>query len=349
MAVDTASVIATGIELGIDAIGVCAAEPYDGTEQAIHERAARGLFADLKFTMAQPEISCHPERVVEGARSVISAALSYWHPDIEIDSQHEPSGVIARYTRSDAYQDLRERLDTLAAHLQSAGHQALVLVDSNSHVDREAARRSGVGFIGKHTNLITRRHGSWVVLGTIITTAQLEPTAEARPGCGSCTACIDACPTDAIIEPGVLDTGSCITYWTQSRHSIPHGIRDAMGTMVYGCDICQDVCPWNRGVERRRANVEAVNGRVSLREWLHAPDEVLNEQYMRFFVPRRKMRFLRRNAIVALGNSGNEQAAALLAPWLEDEDALLREHAEWALRKVGGSIAEAALLRAGLT
>lgn len=348
MVVDTAHVIATGLSLGIDAIGVCAAEPYDSTEHAINERAERGLFADLKFTMAQPEVSCHPERAVDGAHSVISAALSYWHPDVAHDDHDEPLGRIARYTRSDAYQDLRERLEQLAEHLRSAGHDVRVLVDSNHHVDREAAQRSGVGFYGKHTNLITRRHGSWVVIGTIITTAQLEPTAPVRPGCGSCTACIDACPTDAIIEPGVLDTNACITYWTQSRHAVPPGIRDAMGTMVYGCDICQDVCPWNRGIERRRADMPAAEGWVSLHEWLSASDDELNERYMRFFVPRRKMRYLRRNALIALGNSGNARAAALVAPWLHDEDDLLREHAEWALRKLGGSIAEAALRRADL-
>jgi epoxyqueuosine reductase len=220
-----------------------------------------------------------------------------------------------------------------------------VLVDDNAHVDREAAARSGVGFYGKHTNVITRRYGSWVVLGTIVTSARLESTEPMRPGCGSCTACIDACPTDAILPGGELDTGSCITYWTQSRHTVPERIRDAMGDMVYGCDICQDVCPWNRGVEARRADEAPLSGSVDLVDWLQAPDRELNERYRRFFVPRRQMRYLRRNALIALGNRRRPEEAALVAPFLDDEDDLLREHAEWALERIGGELAEAALAR----
>lgn len=331
------------LELGISALGVTRAVPYERTERDIADRNARGLFADLKFTMARPEQSCHPELALPEARSVVSCALSYWHPEPEAEDERVATGRIARYTRSDAYDALRERLASIVDLLAEHGAAARALVDDNAHVDREAAVRSGVGFYGKHTNVITRSFGSWVVLGTVITDAELETTEPLRPGCGSCTACIDACPTDAIVEPGVLDTAACISYWAQSRHSIPGHVRVAMDDRVYGCDICQDVCPWNRGVERRRADVPVVSGRVDLVEWLEAPDEVLDERYQRFFVPRRKMRFLRRNALVALGNSGRPELAALVAPYLDESDELLREHAEWALRRLGGPIAEAAL------
>jgi len=127
-----------------------------------------------------------------------------------------------------------------------------VLVDANEHVDREAAARSGVGFYGKNTMLITRRFGSWVVLGTLVTTAEVESTAPLDAGCGSCTLCIDACPTDALDEPGVLDATRCLSYWTQSSAPFPEEYREALEDRVYGCDICQDVCPWNRGVEKGR-------------------------------------------------------------------------------------------------
>jgi epoxyqueuosine reductase len=333
------------LELGISACGVARAEHYERTEADIAARGERGLFADLKFTMSRPEESCHPERALPAARSVVSCALSYWHPEPPGDAERPATGRIARYTRADAYEALVERLHLLRALLEEHGATGRVLVDSNSHVDREGAARSGVGFYGKNTNVITRRFGSWVVLGTLVTDALLETTEPMRAGCGSCTACIDACPTGAIIEAGVLDTRSCITYWTQSRHSIPTDIREAMGDMVYGCDICQDVCPWNRGVEGRRVGEEPRSGRVDLVDWLTAPDAELNERYERFFVPRRKMRFLRRNALVALGNSGRPENAALVAPFLDDEDALLREHAHWALERLGGPIAAAALAR----
>jgi epoxyqueuosine reductase len=261
---------------------------------------------------------------------VISCALSYWYPEQHVDPSAGPHGRIARYTRRDAYDLLAERLQLIADRLGDSGHASRVLVDSNDHVDREAAVRSGIGFYGKHTNVITKQHGSWVVLGTIVTSCELAPTESMRPGCGSCTACIDACPTDAIVDDGVLDTRRCITYWTQSRHDIPVDIRESMADMVYGCDICQDVCPWNRGTEKRRANEEPVSGSVALADWLSASDEDLDARYERFFIPRRQVRFLRRNALVALGNSKDPRAFGLIAPFLDHEDQLLAEHASWA-------------------
>ncbi len=346
--IDTRRLREWALELGIDELGICHAEPYRRAEASIVDRRARGLFADLRFTMTRTDASCHPERLVDGAVSVASAALCYWHPDAQPDGDG-PHGRIARYTRDDAYAALVERLEVLAGRLRDAGHAARVLVDSNDHVDREAAIRSGVGFSGKHTNVITRRVGSWVVLGTLVTDAQLEATPPMRPGCGTCTLCIDACPTDALVDVagGELDATRCITYWTQSRHSIPADIRESMEDFLYGCDICQDACPWNRGVEARRAQDSPTPWGIRLVDWLEGSDEDIDAQWQRLFVPRRQVRYLRRNALVALGNFGHERDAALAAPYLDSDDALLREHAAWALRKLGGSVAAAALRRAG--
>lgn len=345
---DTRTVAEWALELGIDELGVCRAEPYERAEAAIADRRARGLFADLRFTLTRTGTSCHPERLLDGAASVVSAALCYWTPEVDPGGAG-PHGRIARYTREDAYAALRERLDVIAARLDDLGFAARVLVDSNDHVDREAAIRSGVGFSGKHTNVITRRSGSWVVLGTLVTDAPLQPTEPMRPGCGTCTLCIEACPTDALadVAGGTIDATRCITYWTQSRHPIPHDVRDGMGDLAYGCDICQEACPWNRGVESRRADLEPRPWGVDLVAWLEHEDDRIDPAWNRLFVPRRQVRWLRRNAIVAIGNSGREQDAALVAPWLERGDPLLREHAAWALRKLGGPIAAAALDRAG--
>ena len=152
-----------------------------------------------------------------------------------------------------------------------------MLVDANQHVDRAGAERSGVGFIGKNTMLITRTHGSWVVLGTLVTDVEIEPTPTLDAGCGSCTLCIDACPTDALRadEPGVLDATRCLSYWTQTAAPIPEDVMDALGDRVYGCDICQDACPWNRGVERRRAELPPSDDAepvVRLADWLERGD-----------------------------------------------------------------------------
>jgi epoxyqueuosine reductase len=318
-------------ELGLDAVGAAPAEPYEETERHIRERRARGLFADMKFTMARPEISCHPETLLPDARTVISAALCYYAPGPE---PGPGEGRLPRYTWHDAYAVLRERLDALGRRL---GGRYRVLVDANQHVDREAAARSGVGFYGKNTLLITRRLGSWVVLGTLVTDVEVDSTPPLGIDCGSCTLCIDACPTDALDEAGTLDATRCLSYWTQSSEPVPLEYRAELGDVVYGCDICQDVCPWNRGIERRRADEplpEEAEPTVSLVEWLEAEDAELRGRYDRLFVPRNDPRYLRRNALVALGNSGRSEHRSLLAAYASHDDELLREHARWALERL---------------
>jgi epoxyqueuosine reductase len=316
-------------ELGIDAIGSAAAAPYTETEARIRERGARGLFADMRFTMSQPEVSCHPESLLPGARSVVAAALCYYAPG---PAPAAGEGRLPRYAWHDAYAELREKLDALGRRL---GGSYRVLVDANQHVDREGAARAGVGFYGKNTMLITRRHGSWVVLGTLVTDVEVEPSAPLEADCGDCRLCIDACPTGALDDPGTLDANRCLSYWTQSPSAIPEPYREPLGGMVYGCDICQDVCPWNRGIEKRRSG-ENVRGEptVSLADWLREDATALAERYDRLYVPRNDGRYLRRNALVALGNVGSGEDAALAEPYAAGDDELLREHARWALARI---------------
>ena len=320
-----------GEELGLDVVGAAPAEPYDDTERHIRERRARGLFADMKFTMARPQESCHPETLLPGARTVVSAALCYYAPEPERPRGH---GRLPRYTWFDAYAALREKLDELGRRL---GGSYRVLVDANQHVDREGAARSGVGFYGKNTMLITRTHGSWVVLGTLVTDVELEPTPPLRLDCGSCRLCIDACPTGALDEPGTLDATRCLSYWTQASAAIPAEYRAHLGAQAYGCDICQDVCPWNRGVEKRRRGDALPAGaepHLSLVDWLRADVDHLARRYDRLYVPRNEGRWLRRNALVAAGNVGGPEERAAVESYLDDEDELLREHAQWALDRI---------------
>jgi epoxyqueuosine reductase len=318
----TEDVCRLGEELGLDAVGVARAEAYEETERHIVERRERGLFAGMKFTMARPEQSCHPETLLEGARSVVSAAACYWAPEAPLEPGE---GRLARYTWADAYEMLRERLDELGRRL---GGRYRVFVDANQHVDREAAARSGVGFYGKNTMLITRRHGSWVVLGTLVSDVELEPTPPLATDCGECRLCIDACPTGALDEPGTLDARKCLSYWTQAPAPIPVDYRAALGAQVYGCDICQDVCPWNRGVEKRRAHLPAQDAHVDLVAWLEGDGRALVDEYDRLFVPRNDPQWLRRNALVALGNVGGPEHIAVLERHAGDE------HADWALARI---------------
>jgi epoxyqueuosine reductase len=318
-------------ELGIDAVGAFPAEAYEATERHIVERRARGLFADMRFTMAQPEVSCHPELLLEQAKTVVSAALCYYAPGPE---PRPGEGRLPRYTWWDAYGDLREKLTALGERL---GGEYRVLVDENQHVDREGAARSGVGFYGKNTMLITRRHGSWVVLGTLVTEVQLEATQPLDLDCGECRLCIDACPTGALDEPYVLDSEKCLSYWTQSRREIPPDYREHLGDQVYGCDICQDVCPWNRGVEKRRAgeplppHAEPV---VLLADWLESDPRELAHRYDRLYVPRNDGRYLQRNALIALGNTGTEDHLAFVERLSAGDDEIQSGLAEWASERI---------------
>ena len=318
-------------ELGLDVVGAAPAVAYDETERHIRERNALGLFADMRFTMAQPEVSCHPETLLPGARTVVSAAHCYYAPEPPLE---DGAGRLPRYAWYDAYAVLRERLDELGRRL---GGDYRVLVDANQHVDREGAARSGVGFYGKNTLLVTRRFGSWIVLGTVVTTAEVEATPPLDTDCGTCTLCIEACPTGALDEPGVLDSTKCLSYWTQAPAAIPAEHRSPLESQVYGCDICQDVCPWNRGIEKRRADASPPDGaepHVRLADWLSEDGDELRRRYERLYVPRHDPRYLRRNALVALGNTGAAADIALAEPFLADDDDMLREHAEWTVARI---------------
>jgi epoxyqueuosine reductase len=312
-------------------LGAAPAAPYAEAEAAIESRRARGLFADMRFTMHQPERSCHPERLVRGARTVLSALLPVWRP--EPPRPDGPVGRMPRYAWGDPYARLRQALGRLRDDLRAGGARAAVFVDANHHVDREGARRAGLAFSAKNTMAIAPGLGSFVAIGTVVTDAVLvdEAPAPARDGCGSCTRCLDACPTGALVEPGVLDSNRCLSYWTQSRHPAPADVQEALEDRVYGCDICQDVCPWNAGPARRAA-AAAPGGEawVSLADWLQLPGDELLRRYERLYVPDRDPRYLRRNALVALGN-GPDEHRHLAAPFADAGDPVLAAAARRAL------------------
>ena len=318
-------------ELGLDVVGAAPAEPYEETERHIRERRARGLFADMRFTMARPEVSCHPELLFDGARTVVSAAICYYEPS---PPPGQDEGRLPRYTWRDVYSELRARLEELGTRL---GGRFRVLVDANDHVDREAATRSGVGFYGKNTMVINPSYGSWIVLGTLVTAAEIETTPPLELDCGSCRLCVDACPTGALDEPGELDATRCLSYWTQAPEQIPSEYRPELGDMVYGCDVCQDVCPWNRVIERRRG-VASLHPEstptVRLREWLDGDGSELVAELDRLYVPRNDPRWLRRNALVAAGNVGTAELIPSVEAHAAGDDPILSELGAWALERI---------------
>jgi len=184
---------------------------------------------------------------------------------------------------------------------------------------------------------ITRRHGSWVVLGALVTDVEIGASPPLDLDCGDCRLCIDACPTGALDEPGTLDATKCLSYWTQAPAPIPEGYRDELGDSVYGCDICQEVCPWNRGIEKRRRGSRLDDGQqplVSLQDWLERDERDLAAAFDRLYVPRNDGRWLRRNALIAAGNVGTETLRPSIAAHVDSPDPMLSETARWALDRL---------------
>jgi epoxyqueuosine reductase len=359
----TGKVIEISRELGFDLCGVAAAEAFPELAH-LEEWLAQGYAGDMRYLHDARRQS--PAHVVQDARSVIVCALNYntslplsTHVPHEIASENGPQGWIARYAWGDDYHNvLGEKLDALVNALRKEfpePFEARAYVDTGPVVERVAAKYAGLGWLAKNTCLIHEESGSWFFLGVIVTTLDLAESlgpagTPAEDLCGNCRLCIDACPTAAIVEPYVLDARRCISYLTiELRGPIPPEFREPMGRHVFGCDICQDVCPWNR-----RAPVTAIANfkpRSAAQHSLFSPDlewlislteEEFREAFRRSPIKRTKRRGLIRNACVALGNSGlragdqrYKEICVRLAQLAAVDDAVIAEHAQWALDRLG--------------
>ena len=326
---------------GLDAVGIASAEPFASTRRDLEDRKAAGLHGGMHFTYGRPERSTDPQLALDGARAIVVGARSYRRaaPPRPDDG---PQARVSRYSWHDHYGPLRDALTAVASHLEAEGWRARVLVDDNALVDREAAYRAGLGWYGKNSNLLLPAHGSWFVLGSVVTDAPLRVAAErAADGCGTCTRCIPSCPTGAIVAPGVIDARRCLAWLVQAPGPFPVEHREALGDRIYGCDECQEVCPPNRLEDRRDPPPAAHPGDeawVPLLGVLSATDDELIARHGRWYIPRRDPRYLRRNALVALGNVGDADdpdVVAAVARWRADDDPMLAEHAEWAAARLG--------------
>jgi len=334
-----------GRQAGLDAMGVAPAGPFEDARRAIEDRKAAGLHGGMHFTYGKPERSTDPSRALPGARALVVGALSYRRAEPSATlTTAGPLGRVARYSWDDAYVPLRAALAQVAARLEVEGWRARVLADDNALVDREAAYRAGLGWYGKNTNLLLPGRGSWFVLGSVVTDAPLPVAAvPVEDGCGACTRCLPACPTGALIAPGVMDARRCLAWLLQAPGSFPVEYREALGGRIYGCDDCQEACPPNRAVDRRGPpppSHPADQAWVPLVDLLDASDDELLERHGRWYVPRRQPRYLRRNALVALGNVGagdDPEVSRVLAAAIGCDDAMLREHAAWAAARLGRS------------
>ncbi len=330
------------LALGFDLVGVAPAQ--GSPELAFFEHwIGAGYAGDMHYLRRGLERRCDMQQVVPGARSVVVCGLNYDTP-YPYSTEHDDltRGWIARYAwGADYHQCMQEKLtglQTFVADIVPAEVASKLYVDTGPVVERVYAKYAGLGWFGKNTCILHKRLGSWLLLGELILTIPLDYDQPAFDHCGTCTRCIDACPTDAIREPYVLDARRCIAYLTiELKGSIPEDFRPQMGNQVFGCDICQDVCPWNR--KRQWTQEEALQPRP---EQVHPPLEKLARltpaEFKRRFrhtpLERSKRRGLLRNVCVAIGNSGNTAFISLLQELVHDDEIWIREHAIWALTRL---------------
>ena len=336
-------------ELGLDRVGVTDASPLSRARVAIDDRKARGLSDTMGFTYRNPSRSTDPNTAVEGARSIIVAARSY-----HSDQPDHPGGIsarVARYAQDDHYTPLRQALQKVALRLRADGYRAVVFADENNLVDREVAYRAGLGWFGKNANILLPGAGSFFSLGSIVTTAVLAPALQPAPdGCGTCRACYDECPTQAIVADGVIDARRCLAWLVQKPGVFPREFRVALGDRLYGCDDCQTSCPPTvRLHTRHHARIAPIAGPgafVDVIELLNESNESLLEKYGSWYLADRDPRWLRRNGLIILGNIAPVDISALdnsvmspveqvLRRYLRDIDPMLRLHALWAAVRLG--------------
>jgi len=323
---------------GAVAFGVTRADPFPEARSVLRRHRENGMSGPLHFTYDDPDVATDVSRTFPWARSVVVVAHGY----LQGSSAPAASGpVVARFATSDRYQPVRAIATAVSERLSEAGARSEVLIDDNRLVDRAAAARAGVGWLGKSTMLLAPGHGPWMLLGSVITDADLDVTPPMRRTCGTCVACIPACPTGAITAQG-LDARRCISTWLQTSGPIPHWIRPLVERRIYGCDDCLTSCPPGF---KMASGEKATSVVESFADLLSLDDDDLMEHFGWFYVPHRDPRFLRRNLLVAAGNSEEREAVGPILDHFTHRSSLVRGHAYWALARSIGDQAWTALRR----
>jgi epoxyqueuosine reductase len=315
-------------ECGFELAGVAAALPVMPDVAQYLDWVSRGLAGRMSYlTDHRARIRTDPRNLLASAKSVLCVGRLYNTPE---------SGPVARYARTEDYHDvLRRDLEQLAARMREefGEFEYHICVDTAPLLERSYARQAGLGWIGRNTCLINQEYGSYVLLAEMLTSLEFESDAPAPDRCGTCTRCIDACPTDAIVPGGLrteLDSTRCISYLTiELKGDIPEEHRTGVGTLAFGCDICQEVCPWNR-----KAPFGETGESPDLETLAELTPEQFREQFRRTPVWRTKYSGLLRNVAIAIGNSGDQRLRPTVERLAASDDVVVRSHAEWALRRL---------------
>ena len=342
----TAQVKMLAARNGLSISAITSTEPFDGLADFMQRHIEAGHVEGMDwFTVDRARFSSDVRNLHATAKSVISFGLSYWSGPVEKPNDGVVRGKISRYAWGrDYHRIMKRRMKALQVDLEEHLGEKLdtrILVDTARIVERAVAARAGLGWYGKHSNIIVPGQGSWVMLGEMLTELDLVPDEPLDKNCGKCTICIDNCPTGAIQDAYTIHAPSCISFLTiEERGSIPHELRPQMQDWVYGCDVCQDVCPYTaaaKPVDEPEMMPASINNQFPSLHWLLTmTDEEFGKNYFGTPVPRTKRRGLARNAAIALGNIGTEADVPILAQTLESHDeAIVREHAAWALGRLG--------------
>jgi epoxyqueuosine reductase len=337
-------------ELGFALAGVCPAVPPAGFDR-LREWIARGFAGEMHYLAKREAAYQHPHHVLDGARSLIVLAMNY--RTVDPAPTQAGQGRVSRYAWGSDYHDLiHDRLKALGKMLNDAVPTALVrgVVDSAPLLEREFAQLAGLGWIGKNTLLLNREIGSWFFLAVLLTDVELEyDDAQTIDHCGTCTACLDACPTQAFVAPYVLDSRRCISYLTiELRESMPAELRAGVGDWVFGCDVCQDVCPWNRRApvsDEADLQPSGETRPLELIPLFAMSDADFRTRFRHSPIWRTKRRGLLRNAAMVLGNQRYRDGMPALVNGLRDDEALVRGACAWALGQINDNTASDALRR----
>ena len=330
------TVLDVGRQAGLDRVGIAPASKMSRARAALTTRKLTGFSDTMQFTFRNPERSTDPSVSMNNAHSLVVGAFSYATPN---PPTAEPLDArVARYAWRDYYEPLRGGLAAIASHLREDGWRAVVFADENSLVDRELAYLAGLGWFGKNANVMIPGAGSFFVLGSVVTNAPLETNERlADDGCGSCRRCLDACPTNAIVEPGVVDARKCLAWLLQKPGVFDWRFRQALGDRIYGCDDCQESCPPTIRYGSRQELSGDLHPWISTLFLLTSDDETLLDAVGHWYIAERNPDWVRRNALVVLGNIGDPRLAEVrhvLAKYLEHPDPMLRAHAVWAAARM---------------
>ena len=313
-------------------VGVTDLAPFPLERDRIVSSVARGLNGGLGFTYASPDVSTSPSSSFPWAASIVVVTVPYL-----VDGDAVADGrTVARFADGDRYGNVRRALDAIERALDVRGFRSESVFDDDRLVDRAVAVRAGVAWNGKSTMALAPLHGPWILIGSVVTDAPMEPTPTMLRGCGTCTSCIPACPTGAILEQGVLDASRCLAAVLQRPGEIPVGLRKAVGPRIYGCDDCLTACPPG---DHALMRVGMPGSQLTPVDVLEMSDGEIDDTFGHWYVPKRNMRFVRRNALVALGNIGTVEDLGVLGGYVGHPDPLLREHAAWAVGSIGGALA----------